>query len=127
MLQPRAGMQQDRRGTPGVAGGSSGGPAVRPSVEVLHDVDRATGGLELLDESEQPADALPSGATLTVRVRLRPALGVTPDQAWEQVAAELEHLFRTHQVYLTLERAEEAPAPSLGGKYRLVHPLPSVD
>jgi hypothetical protein len=28
-------------------------------------------GLELLDESGQPADALPSGATLTVRVRLR--------------------------------------------------------
>src|SRR5215207_10122440 len=28
-------------------------------------------GLELLDESGQPADALPSGASLTVRVRLR--------------------------------------------------------
>jgi ABC-type polysaccharide/polyol phosphate transport system ATPase subunit len=28
-------------------------------------------GLELLDEDGQPADALPSGATLTVRVRLR--------------------------------------------------------
>jgi ABC-type polysaccharide/polyol phosphate transport system ATPase subunit len=28
-------------------------------------------GLELLDEKGQPADALPSGATLTVRVRLR--------------------------------------------------------
>jgi ABC-type polysaccharide/polyol phosphate transport system ATPase subunit len=28
-------------------------------------------GLELLDEQGQPADALPSGATLTVRVRLR--------------------------------------------------------
>jgi ABC-2 type transport system ATP-binding protein len=28
-------------------------------------------GLELLDESGQPADTLPSGATLTVRVRLR--------------------------------------------------------
>jgi hypothetical protein len=28
-------------------------------------------GLELLDESGQPADALPSGATLTVRARLR--------------------------------------------------------
>lgn len=28
-------------------------------------------GIELLDESGQPADALPSGATLTVRVRLR--------------------------------------------------------
>ncbi len=28
-------------------------------------------GLELLDENGQPADALPSGATLTVRVRLR--------------------------------------------------------
>ncbi|STX33378.1 putative adenylate-forming enzyme [Kocuria rosea] len=66
-------------------------------------------------------------APTTVRVRLRPAPGITPDQAWEQVAAELEHLFRTHQVDLTLERAEEAPAPSPGGKYRLVHPLPSVD
>ena len=40
-------------GTPNIVGGA----------EIL--------GLELLDESGQPADTLPSGATLTVRVRLR--------------------------------------------------------
>jgi ABC-type polysaccharide/polyol phosphate transport system ATPase subunit len=40
-------------GTPNIVGGA----------EIL--------GLELLDESGQPADALPSGTTLTVRVRLR--------------------------------------------------------
>jgi ABC-type polysaccharide/polyol phosphate transport system ATPase subunit len=45
--------KDDGLGTPNIVGGA----------EIL--------GLELLDESGQPADALPSGATLTVRVRLR--------------------------------------------------------
>jgi ABC-type polysaccharide/polyol phosphate transport system ATPase subunit len=45
--------KDDSLGTPNIVGGA----------EIL--------GLELLDENGQPADALPSGATLTVRVRLR--------------------------------------------------------
>jgi ABC-2 type transport system ATP-binding protein len=47
-----------------------------PSAGTTRDASSVTGeaeilGLELLDESGQPADALPSGAILTVRVRLR--------------------------------------------------------
>ena len=48
-----ASTKDDNPGTPNIVGGA----------EIL--------GLELLDENGQPADALPSGATLTVRVRLR--------------------------------------------------------
>ncbi|MCP2169434.1 phenylacetate--CoA ligase family protein [Goodfellowiella coeruleoviolacea] len=63
-------------------------------------------------------------APSTLRVRLRPVSGADADQVWQTVRAEITHLLAEHRVdHVTLERAEEAPQQSPGGKFRRIIPL----
>ncbi|GHP00998.1 coenzyme F390 synthetase [Reticulibacter mediterranei] len=60
----------------------------------------------------------------SLRLRLRFATGADPDQVWQQVRTEVTRLLTEYRVgYITLERAEEPPQQSPGGKYRSVIPL----
>ncbi|TMR92733.1 phenylacetate--CoA ligase family protein [Nonomuraea basaltis] len=60
----------------------------------------------------------------TLRVRLKPADGADPDRVWQTVRDEITHLLTEHKVdHVTLERAEETPQQSPGGKYRRIIPL----
>ncbi|MCC5575608.1 phenylacetate--CoA ligase family protein [Microtetraspora sp. AC03309] len=60
----------------------------------------------------------------TLRVRLKPADGTDPDRVWQTVRDEIAHLLTEHKVdHITLERAEEPPERSAGGKYRRIIPL----
>lgn len=59
-----------------------------------------------------------------LRVRLRTASGANPDSVWQSLHTEITHLLATHHLdHVSVERAEEPPAPSPGGKYRPVIPL----
>ena len=63
-------------------------------------------------------------APTELSVRLQPAPGATPQQAWADVHRELTALLATHGLaHVTVRRAEQAPRPATGGKYRLVQPL----
>ena len=63
-------------------------------------------------------------APTRLRVRLRPAPGADPDSVWRTVHSELAHLLAAHELdHVTIERAEEPPEQSPGGKYRQVVPL----
>ncbi|MFO0845320.1 MAG: hypothetical protein U0797_23540, partial [Gemmataceae bacterium] len=60
----------------------------------------------------------------SLRVRLRPAPGADPERVWEAVQSELSRLLAGHGLeQVTVERAEEPPEQSAGGKYRTVIPL----
>ncbi|WP_336028606.1 phenylacetate--CoA ligase family protein [Geodermatophilus sp. FMUSA9-8] len=59
-----------------------------------------------------------------LRVHLQPTAGADSDQAWRQVSTELTALFAAHGLEVALERGDDPPRPSAGGKYRLVQPLP---
>jgi phenylacetate-coenzyme A ligase PaaK-like adenylate-forming protein len=60
-------------------------------------------------------------------VRLRFASGADPDQVWKKVHGELKHLLDSHELHqVTIERAEEPPEQSKGGKVRQVIPLSSA-
>ncbi len=60
----------------------------------------------------------------SLRVRLRPADGADPDQLWQAVHTQLTRLLTEHSLgHVTVERAEEPPEQSPGGKYREVIPL----
>jgi hypothetical protein len=59
-----------------------------------------------------------------LRVRLQPAAGADPDEIWATVRARLTELLDSqHVAEGHVERADEAPQPSAGGKYRLVQPF----
>lgn len=59
-----------------------------------------------------------------LRVRLRLAPDADPDQVWHVVHTEITHLLSRHKLdHVTIERAEEPPEQSPGGKYREVIPL----
>lgn len=61
-------------------------------------------------------------ARLRVRLRLDP--GAEPDGVWRAVHAALARLLRAHGLdQVAIERADEPPEPSAGGKYRTVVPL----
>lgn len=63
-----------------------------------------------------------SPANLCVRLRL--SHGADPDRVWEAVRTELTRLLARHQLdHVTVERAEEPPEQTPGGKYREVIPL----
>jgi phenylacetate-CoA ligase len=56
-------------------------------------------------------------------VRIQPAPGADPDQVWSLVHGELADLLTgSGLARVTLRRADDAPQPAIGGKYRLVHP-----
>ena len=77
------------------------------------------GGVELL----QIVQASPT----TLRVRLRTAAGADPDTTWRAVHAEITRVLGQHNLaHVVVERAEEPPEQSAGGKYRAVIPLPSA-
>lgn len=66
-------------------------------------------------------------APTTLRVRLRLTTGAAPDDVWPAVHAELTRVLgERHLTHVTVERAEELPQPSPGGKYRAVIPLGPV-
>lgn len=59
-----------------------------------------------------------------LRVRLRPAAGADPDRVWQAVQTEITRLLTEHKLdQVTVERAEEPPEQSPGGKYRMIIPL----
>lgn len=60
----------------------------------------------------------------SLRVRLRPATGADPDRVGQAVQAEITRLLTERKLdRVTVERAEEPPEQSPGGKYRAVIPL----
>lgn len=60
----------------------------------------------------------------SLRVRLRPAAEADPERAWQAVHAEITRLLAEHQLgHVAVERADEPPEQSRGGKYRTVIPL----
>ncbi|MCF3106554.1 phenylacetate--CoA ligase family protein [Streptomyces roseoverticillatus] len=78
-------------------------------------VDRSP-GIELF-QIEQTAPS-------TLRVRLLPAAGADPDRAWQTVLQELTRLLAGNGLgHVTVQRAEEPPRQTPGGKYRTVIPL----
>lgn len=59
-----------------------------------------------------------------LRVRLRLAASVDADRAWQAVHAAIRQLLTGHELdHVAVERAEEPPEQSPGGKYRAVIPL----
>lgn len=59
-----------------------------------------------------------------LRVRLRAAPERDRGELWQAVHSHLTRLLAEHGLgHVTIERAEEAPAQSTGGKYRVVIPL----
>ena len=60
----------------------------------------------------------------SLRVRLRLASGADTDRIWQAIRTELSHWLTEHELsQVTIERAEEPPEQSPGGKYRTVIPL----
>ncbi|GHO71907.1 hypothetical protein KSC_107990 [Ktedonobacter sp. SOSP1-52] len=59
-----------------------------------------------------------------LRLRLQFAAGTDLDRVWQQVQTEVTRLLSEYKVgHITLERAEEPPQQSPGGKYRRILPL----
>ena len=59
-----------------------------------------------------------------LRVRVRLAESADPDRVWQEVHTELIRLLTRRKLeHLTIERAQELPEQSPGGKYREVIPL----
>ncbi|MEV0698724.1 phenylacetate--CoA ligase family protein [Saccharopolyspora sp. NPDC050389] len=60
----------------------------------------------------------------TLRVRLQPRDGADADRVWQAVRDEISRLLAEHEAdHVTLERAEEPPQRSSGGKFRRIIPL----
>ncbi|MEV0083687.1 phenylacetate--CoA ligase family protein [Saccharopolyspora sp. NPDC050642] len=60
----------------------------------------------------------------TLRVRLQPRDGADADRVWQAVRDEIGHLLAEREAdHVTLERGEEPPQRSSGGKFRRVIPL----
>ncbi|MET9340694.1 hypothetical protein [Nonomuraea sp. NPDC003804] len=63
-------------------------------------------------------------APTALRVRLRSADGADPERVWRTVHDEITQLLTAHKAgHVTLERSEEPPERSPGGKFRRVIPL----
>jgi phenylacetate-coenzyme A ligase PaaK-like adenylate-forming protein len=59
-----------------------------------------------------------------LRLRLRYAADTDPDHVWQQVQTEVTRVLTEYKAgHITLERAEEPPQQSPGGKYRSIIPL----
>lgn len=61
-----------------------------------------------------------------LHVRFRPAEGADPDRVWQMIHREITELLNKHALNIKLERAEEPPQQSPGGKYRSIIPLRSA-
>ena len=63
-------------------------------------------------------------APTTLRVRLRPTAGADANRVWQAVVSDLSALLAAHGLgHVTIERDEEPPRASAGGKYRQFIPL----
>jgi len=63
-------------------------------------------------------------APTRLRVRLRPATGADLNRVWQTVQTEITRLLAEHKLdHVMVERAEEPPEQSPGGKYREIIPL----
>ncbi|WP_214413932.1 hypothetical protein [Sphaerisporangium fuscum] len=63
-------------------------------------------------------------APTTLRVRLQAGDGADADRVWQTVRDDITHLLTEHKVDdITLERADEPPQRSPGGKFRRIIPL----
>ncbi|MET9291383.1 phenylacetate--CoA ligase family protein [Streptomyces sp. NPDC003077] len=79
-----------------------------------------TPGVELF-QVEQTAPS-------TLRIRLRTAAGADPDGVWHIAHRELTRLLTDNKLdHVTLQRAEEPPRQTAGGKYRTVIPFDRPD
>ncbi|MPN33310.1 hypothetical protein SDC9_180795 [bioreactor metagenome] len=59
-----------------------------------------------------------------LRVRLHLETEADPERVWQVVHSEIEHLLSQRKLdHITIERAEESPEQSPGGKYREIIPL----
>lgn len=59
----------------------------------------------------------------TLRVRLRSAAGADPERVWQDVRAALTDVLREHLLeHVAIERGQEPPEQSAGGKYRRIIP-----
>ncbi|MFC4589798.1 phenylacetate--CoA ligase family protein [Sphaerisporangium corydalis] len=95
---------------------ASGDPTVLAPLQFATLLDRIPG-----IEQFQLLQTTPS----TLRVRLTLAADATPDHVWQTVRTDLTRLLTTHGLPgVTLERAEEPPQRSPGGKHRTIVPLP---
>ncbi|MEU5849774.1 phenylacetate--CoA ligase family protein, partial [Saccharopolyspora shandongensis] len=60
----------------------------------------------------------------TLRVRLQTRQGTDTDRVWQAVCGEITRLLTEHKAdHVTLERADEPPQQSPGGKFRRIIPL----
>ncbi|ROT33468.1 phenylacetate--CoA ligase family protein [Micromonospora sp. HM5-17] len=60
----------------------------------------------------------------TLRVRLLPATGADPDNLWHRVHDDITNLLASHSLgHVDVERANEPPQQTTGGKYRQIIPL----
>ncbi|MGW5051431.1 phenylacetate--CoA ligase family protein [Actinokineospora sp. NPDC004072] len=60
----------------------------------------------------------------TLQIRLQPRSGAEPEQMWATVHGDITRLLVQHDLsHITVERAEEPPQQTAGGKYRAVIPL----
>jgi len=63
----------------------------------------------------------------TLRPRMRVAPNIDQERVWQQVFVELKMLLGKHGLdHVTIERAQEPPAQTTGGKYRQIIPMPSA-
>lgn len=86
-----------------------------PLALAVHDIS----GVELL----QIVQTNPT----TLRVRLRTASGAAPDTVWDAVHREITRVLGEHKLaHVAIERAQEPPQQSAGGKYRAIIPLASA-
>lgn len=61
---------------------------------------------------------------MTLRVRLLSEENANPDRLWKAVHDRIIHLLSRHEIEdITIERAEEPPQQTAGGKYRTIIPL----
>ena len=73
-------------------------------------------------EQIQIVQTTPSG----LRVRLRTAADAEPDHVWQEVNAGITRVLTEHKLdRVSVERAEEPPQQSAGGKYREIVPMNS--
>lgn len=60
----------------------------------------------------------------SLRIRRQTASGADPNSVWDAVHAEITRMLAEHKLaHVQVERAEEAPQQSSGGKYRAIIPL----
>lgn len=63
-------------------------------------------------------------APTTLRIRLRHAPGANPDAVWQAVHQGIIRLLSDHRLHhVEVERADEPPQQTVGGKYRTIIPL----